>query len=107
MPPIFRRAPGKSELLIVIVVNVLTTLNVAMSVLLVAEVAPGKVPAPVLQLVCRAVGSQLPLLGAASHDADAARPRSENASRIDAASVANNAIRESAGRNKLFIVWLG
>ena len=107
----FRRDAGNSALLIVIVVLVLATLNVATSVLLIPKVDPGKVPAPVLQLVFPAPGSQKPLLGVAIHDADAARPRSEDASRNDAASEMTNAlldtIRENAGRNRLFTVWVG
>lgn len=45
--------------------------NVATSVLA-AAVLPGKVPAPVLQLVSATVASQFPLVGVANHEAEAA-----------------------------------
>src|SRR5581483_350499 len=55
-----------------IVVTVLLVLNVAMSALLVPDCEPGKVPAPVLQLLVVAAASQLLLNGVGSHVALAA-----------------------------------
>jgi hypothetical protein len=91
------------------VVNVLTTLNVATSVFDRGLAASGS------WLAAPTNGNWEPAAGQTNWTngtgvgafPGAVAGTSEEASRIDAASVATNAIRENSKRNKLFIVWLG
>jgi hypothetical protein len=87
MAPIFSPA-----LLITMFVVVLAELKVAIS-LFAAPMAPGKKPAPVLQLFSTPVVTQLPLVGAAFQVALAAELRPADPSSSDATSVAMEVAR--------------